>query len=209
MALDSILTVAVSIPGFSVADSESPLLWRGRTGVVGFEVTPERDLTPGPYIGIARVSLSGLLVASVCFVVTVGSRADDRCDRTSTVKKISSAFASYETEDRTNVLSRIQGMQKILPSLDVFLDVLSIRSGEKWRERIDEEIVQRDAFFLFWSRAASKSPWVDYEWRKALSTRGENFIDPVPLEPPALVPVPKELAMLHFTDWTLNLRDLT
>jgi hypothetical protein len=120
------------------------------------------------------------------------------------VRKIDSAFASYASEDRESVLSRIQGMQKILPSLDVFLDVLTLRAGEVWRERIDEEIAQRDALFLFWSRAASQSKWVDYEWRKALDLRGMEFLEPVPLEPPSLAPVPAELAHLHFNDWTLK-----
>jgi len=36
--------------------------------------------------------------------------------------------------------------------------------------------------FLFWSREASQSKWVDYEWRSAAHARGVGFIDPTPLE---------------------------
>lgn len=92
----------------------------------------------------------------------------------------------------------------MLPQLDLFLDVVSLRSGERWKERVHEEIASRDAFYLFWSMAASTSQWVASEWRLALETRGLDYISPVPLVSPSAVPPPQELASLHFNDWTLS-----
>ena len=43
--------------------------------------------------------------------------------------------------------------------------------------------VNRDIFWLFWSRAARKSPWIDWEWRTALATKSIAGIQPHPLEP--------------------------
>ena len=57
--------------------------------------------------------------------------------------------------------------------------------------------------YLFWSRAARASKWVDLEWRIALDRNGLGRIDPVPLESPDLAPPPSELAALHFNDWML------
>ena len=97
-------------------------------------------------------------------------------------------------------------MQTVLPDLDVFLDVVSLRAGEQWQLRLEQEIADRDAFFLFWSRAAIRSEWVEREWRKAIELRGVGFVRPVPLELPDVAPPPAELAHLHFGDWTLRLR---
>ena len=57
--------------------------------------------------------------------------------------------------------------------------------------------------YLFWSDAARQSPWVEREWRCAYENRGVDFIDPVPLVSPEVVPPPSELADLHFNDWVL------
>jgi hypothetical protein len=91
-------------------------------------------------------------------------------------------------------------MTKICRDLDVFVDVLSLRSGEDWEIQIQRQIRVRDVFFLFWSLNASRSVEVDREWRIALQMRGIEYIDPVPLSDPRVSPPPKELASLHFND---------
>ena len=198
------MQVQIDVPGFKVEESGGVLHWQGRDGVVGFIVAPASSrVTPGAHLGTVRILISGMPIASVYFKFEVGSGSQHRTDCTADVRWIESAFASYASQERDEVLARVQGMQKILPMLNVFLDVISLRSGQEWQQRIPQEIQSRDAFFLFWSRAASRSQWVDYEWRTALSARGLEFIDPVPIEEPALAPPPSELASRHFGDWTL------
>jgi hypothetical protein len=135
-------------------------------------------------------------------VLNVGRRRPPE-DITVAVTRIRSAFASYASQDRSRVVARIQGMQKVLPDLEVFLDVLSLRSGERWKERLEKEILARDVLFLFWSPAAMSSEYVEWEWRQALALRGLEFIDPIPLESPEKAPPPDELKGKHFRDWTL------
>ena len=94
-------------------------------------------------------------------------------------------------------------MLKAVPDLDVFLDVLSLRSGEDWAQALVRTIPASDVFYLFWSEHAKRSEWVEREWRCALEIRGLDFIDPVPLVSPELVPPPAELAAKHFNDWVL------
>jgi type VI secretion system protein len=91
-------------------------------------------------------------------------------------------------------------MQKVVPDLDVFVDVFSLRSGDRWEQKLKDYVPTRDTFYLFWSKRASESVWVEREWRLALESRGLDYIDPVPLEEPGLAPPPPELAALHFAD---------
>ena len=119
---------------------------------------------------------------------------------------VGSAFASYATEDRDDVLARIQGMQQVARHLEIFFDVVSLRSGNRWEERLKSEILERDVLYLFWSRAARASRWVDKEWRTAYRARGLDGVEPVPLEPPDVSPPPPELSSLHFGDSTLQIR---
>jgi TIR domain len=91
-------------------------------------------------------------------------------------------------------------MTKIYRDLDVFVDVLSLRSGQDWELQIRRQIPIRDVFFLFWSLHASRPKEVEKEWRMAWEMRGLDYIDPIPLTDPRLSPPPKELAHLHFND---------
>lgn len=116
------------------------------------------------------------------------------------------AFASYARINSKEVAYLIQGMRAWQPGLDIFLDFHSLFPGELWKDRLEEEILKRDRFLLFWSRAASKSEYVDSEWRTALKYKGLSFITPVPLEPPDIAPPPTELAALHFNDLFLEMR---
>ncbi len=98
-------------------------------------------------------------------------------------------------------------MQKANPGLDIFLDVTSLCSGEDWEQKFWETIPRSDIFYLFWSRNAKQSEWVEKEWRCALEKKGIRFIDPCPLETPDLAPPPQELESLHFKDWHLAFMD--
>ena len=80
----------------------------------------------------------------------------------------------------------------------MFLDCLSLRPGDKWKPKLRDEIDNRDIFWLFWSRSAMMSEWVDWEWRTALASKSVAGIQPHPLEPIELAPPPKELSDLQF-----------
>jgi hypothetical protein len=197
------MRVRIQIANMDVADPHGTILWVGEISNTTFPVAVPPDAAPGAHLGTATVYIGPCHVSKLSFEISVGATERDTGDMTCDERRIKSAFASYASEERAAVLGRVQGMLKILPELDIFVDVLSLRSGDKWEERIAEAIGQKDVFYLFWSRAASRSPWVEQEWRSALASRGLDFIDPVPLEPPHQAPPPPELASLHFNEWTL------
>jgi hypothetical protein len=200
----TLLTVRLRMPDLLVDEEEDTLLWEGEIASTGFPVRAPASASPGDRPGTVVFLAHGLTVAKVHFTIRVGA---ERTMEPSPVrvegKPFRTAFASYASEDRDEVLSVIQGLQKAVPGLDVFLDVAQLRSGQKWQDQLWSAIPSREVFYLFWSEAASRSPWVEKEWRCAVETRGIGFIDPVPLVSPEIVPPPKELGELHFNDWVL------
>ena len=199
--LGTLLSVTLEIPALVVHEPFDRLVWNGTPANVSFPVTAPEDADSGEYVGTARITVNGLLIASVRFVVTVGGdEVRDVADRTVERMRAKSAFASYASEDRADVLARIQGMNVASPGLDVFVDVLALRSGDNWREKLREHVLSKDVFYLFWSAPASRSEWVEREWRLALEERELGYITPVPLEDPAVVAPPGELSSLHFND---------
>lgn len=190
----STISVQLKLAGFEVPDPDAAIVWDGDIGNASFPVLVPESIRRGKHLGMVLFFIEGKQVAKLHFDVVVASAA---------AKPKRSAFASYQSNDRAKVTARVQGLQKALPELDVFLDVLALRSGQNWEQRLREEIARRDVFYLFWSTNASKSKEVDKEWRLALELRGPDYIDPVPLESPKFVPPPPELAHKHFNDWTL------
>lgn len=199
----AVLRVDLSIDGMLIAEPSDTILWEGEIGNATFGVQAPAGAVGGVHSGVARVSVHDLQIARIRFLLLVGAETSPANDLAAQVKHHRKAFASYASEDRDEVLGRIQGMQKVVPDLEVFLDVATLKSGQDWEKTLWREIPASDVFYLFWSAAAKASPWVEKEWRCALSTKGEDFIDPVPLVSPDLVPPPDELGRKHFNDWIL------
>lgn len=155
----------------------------------------------GKYSGKAVINYQGIAIAKIVFLISVDTvETREYMDHSSETVYPKSAFASYASENREEVLSRIQGMKKVAPELDIFIDVFSLRSGQNWQEKLEQHVPTKDTFYLFWSQPAARSEWVKREWRLALYRRGLNYIDPVPLEEPDCAPPPQELSALHFSD---------
>jgi hypothetical protein len=195
--------VQLSTPGLLQSSSENVLLWDGEIANAGFTVTVPEHVKPTTCPGEAILHVGALTIAKLAFVLEIAAKMTSTQPLELNVRRFSKAYASYAQEDRAAVLVRIQAIQKVAPNFDIFCDVAKLRSDESWQERIKQEILSCDVMFLFWSAAASRSKWVDWEWRYGYQARGTDFITPVPLASPDEVPPPKELAELHFNDWVL------
>jgi hypothetical protein len=206
VARGTTLTVHVTIPDFEVVDSKDEIRWEGDIGNATFPFRVPEDMEPGSFNGTVTFRASGLEIAKLHFDLEVGLREAPLQPLAVQEKRIRTAFASYASKDRDAVLARVQGIQKVIPQLDIFLDVASLRSGQRWAEQLEKEIKRRDVLYLFWSAHARDSEWVEREWRMALKVHGIDFIDPVPLVAPEEVGPPPELAQLHFNDWVLAYR---
>ncbi|MBU1342741.1 MAG: toll/interleukin-1 receptor domain-containing protein [Proteobacteria bacterium] len=197
----TILSIRIDIKGFKVPDPVDSIVWDGVPTNASFIINVPADTAIGNYPGKAVISYQGLAIAKMVFLIVVDTaNRHDYTDYSSKTIYPKTAFASYASENREAVLSRIQGMKKVAPELDIFVDVFSLRSGQNWIEKLQEHVPTKDTFYLFWSQPAARSEWVEREWRLALLRRGLDYIDPVPLEEPDRAPPPPELSKLHFSD---------
>ena len=190
------LSVRFDIAGLTCIDNYKWITWTGEIGKTTFIVEVPADTAQKAYIGSASIRLNDCEIACMSFVVRVGAAkgAVEQIPSTTTAHR--KAFASYASEDRDAVLERVQGMEKL--GAEVFVDVISLRSGDNWEAELVKHIADADVFYLFWCHHAKASEWVSKEWQLALRAKGLDFIDPVPLESPQQAPPPKQLASKHF-----------
>ncbi|MGE5422007.1 MAG: toll/interleukin-1 receptor domain-containing protein, partial [Ignavibacteriales bacterium] len=198
-----LLTIRMELAGLILEDPVDTILWEGEIGNATFFATIPRKYNQGTVNGRAMVYIEGLQIAKIPFLITVTHEQSTELTQTEVIRH-RTAFASYASGDQDDVLARIHGIQKAVPELEIFFDKKSLRSGQQWEQELWRVIEGSDVFYLFWSKNASQSEWVEKEWRYALTTRGLDFIDPVPLASPQIAPPPKELEKLHFNDWVLS-----
>jgi hypothetical protein len=205
VARGTVLSVVLEIPTMRIPDPTDNLVWCGEPSNASFIVEVPPDTTYGSHPGRAIIIASGIPMTKLIFALTVAEQSplSRPTPVLSTECAPKTAFASYSSRDRAEVLARVQGMQKVRPDLEIFVDVITLRAGQNWEEEIRRRVRADDVFFLFWSEYAASSKEVEKEWRLALEARGLDYIDPVPLSDPSEVKPPQELKALHFNDYYL------
>ena len=195
------IKIRLSSPDVAIEDPENVQTWVGGYLSFDYAIFLPEDYGKKQILLKADVYFDDVPATKLMLTVKVdaGANAPVEVRR----RDILSAFVSYASQDRGRVASLIQGMSKARPDLDIFFDVNSLTSGQKWEERLYREIDARDILFLCWSQNARTSPWVEREWRYALQTKGVDAIEPIPLEQPDLCPPPQELSCKHFNDTLL------
>jgi hypothetical protein len=176
-------------------------------GITGaqFLVSAPEDCEPGPRHATLRIFVEGVPAGRIHFLISVEKKAshDQPEPRGDLAGNYQKAFISYASEDRTEVLKRVQTLSAL--RVGFFQDLLSLEPGEHWEKTLYLYIDQSDLFLLFWSTRARGSVWVGKEIayaleRQKLNPHGEPDIVPVIIEGPPPPPPPKELAHLHFND---------
>ena len=193
--------ICLSSPDVDIPDCDEEQIWRGKYLTYSFPVEIPHTYAKKNILFIASVYFNGVIATKLKFIASCTTERDQKLSLTR--EDVLTAFISYASQDRSRVATIIQGLKKARPDMDVFFDVESLRSGENWETRVYSEIEKRDVLFLCWSEFAKKSEWVDKEWRYALSYKGIDAIEPIPLVPPAKCPPPEELGSKHFNDTAL------
>jgi hypothetical protein len=188
------------------------LVWKGKPKSVKFDVSVPRDSQRKSVTGTVDIYYLNVPIGKLRFkldIVPFISFIDSEAIVPRPLlpeqqfKRYRYAFISYASEDRAEVLRRVQVLS--LVQIDYFQDILSLDPGDRWERKLYKEIEKSDVFFLFWSTAARNSEWVVSEAQYALDHRhGEGgeapAIKPVILEGPPPVPPPESLKALHFND---------
>lgn len=197
----SALTFELTFRDIVVPDAVQSFVWRGRTQSVQFEVPVPADSGARNLIGRVLVSQATVPIGQVLFKIKVLGGAE-AADRTSLpagdAQRYRQAFISYASKDRPEVLRRVQMLSTV--GIRYFQDVFDLEPGDRWAQKLYEQIDQSNVMFLFWSTAARESEWVKREWQYGLKAKGEDFIHPVIIEGPPAPEPPPELAHVHFAD---------
>jgi hypothetical protein len=195
------VTVRLHAPELEIKKAKKSFKWNGRRHILRFDSKVLNEVETKTLILRFDVAVQGLAIIELRPEIEVRSQESNRrkMQQASFEERRTprSAFASYAKKDRKNVLSRVRSVE-IATGINVFVDCLSIRPGERWKRVLEKEIRERDIFWLFWSRRAKESQCVEWEWRKALDEKTLDGIQPHPLEPVEVAPPPKELADLQF-----------
>lgn len=186
------------MPGLRVDEPDAVLVWRGALTAAQFDVAVPVDAALGTAIGRMRFSIAGVPAGTLRFQVTVDASTmfEPAGAAELHVQRYRRAFVSYASQDRAEVLRRVQAFR--IAGLSIFQDVLDLEPGELWERELYREIDACDVMLLFWSRAAAASPWVDNEIDYALARKqGQDDlppdIQPVPIEGPPIPAPPQKL----------------
>jgi hypothetical protein len=105
-------------------------------------------------------------------------------------------FASYAREGKA-IIEAVDSVLRAIDAGQLLWDLSVLRCGDRWEQRVIEEIDKADSFQLFRSVHSRASENVEKEWRYALRLERERFVRPVFWSEPMPAP-PGELQHLHF-----------
>ena len=206
IARGELLRVVPEMEGFRFNPPFMTLAWEERWHKLPFRMIAD-TARPGHAVnGGVMIFIGPLLLAEVPMSVYVdlpGARSRESTTMASaTAAGFHKIFASYSHAD-TDVVLAYKAVVETTGD-QYLMDVLTLRSGERWDERLPQLIDEADIFQLFWSERASRSTNVQQEWKHALTLNRERFIRPLYWTNTLYQPVPDELYHLHFSRFDLQ-----
>lgn len=198
---ESEITLILHSPNVQSIYDEESFIWNGKFSCISLGGRLD-DYKGNNILLIVDILINGIKVTAVKTTIDflkplIGSVPFIRED----AKNI---FFSYSNKDRKTVLNIVNKTKGIVDnSVTFFLDVLTLRAGEIWRNRIYEEIDKCDTFCLIWSYSAYHSKWVKKEWEYALDNKGISVFNPINIndEKKHHVPIPRRLSSIHFANY--------
>ncbi|HEY2268830.1 MAG TPA: TIR domain-containing protein [Streptosporangiaceae bacterium] len=179
------LRITADLPGLACNPASAEFDWREPVHHVVFRVMAGPELAGSVVRGAVRIWCGPLIIGEVSVAIRVVpflTEAHATQTATETAPRYRKIFPSYSHADATIV----DGFAEVVRTFgDQYLrDVVAIRAGERWRERLPELIAEADIFQLFWSSNSMRSPYCQEEWEHALSLRRPLFVRPFYWEDP-------------------------
>jgi hypothetical protein len=193
--------------GFIFNPSSQDVAWYEDVQDITFRLQAESSIAGHSVLGCIEVYVGPILIAQIplAFIVRqLGASEVQTESVTSSAQVFSSVFASYSHHDTSIVDACVAAYTAL--GIYVYIDKHSLRSGQEWKPMLHQLIDRADLFQLYWSNASCQSPYVEDEWRHALSRVGQkskDFIRPLYWERP-LPPPPNELGHIHFAPLDLD-----
>jgi hypothetical protein len=195
------ITVKLELRSCEVEPRAQTIFWNGTISKVSFAALAKGDVPRGKMIGTLSFLIKGLRIGQVAFeLALVPTKQDER--QVVRGAAVRNAFASYAGKDRRRVLARMQGLKEL--GVNVFMGARNLKANDPYPLHLLKHIDDSDVLYLFWSRHAQNSEWVEREWRYGKARKGIEFIDPVPLVDPRLVSPPEALGEENrFENWVV------
>ena len=192
------ISIVLSSPDIPSINDEDKYKWDGTFHTSNLSGIIPDDYQRDEFLITIDVVVDGIRISRIKSNININdNNTGELIFNRSDVKRV---FFSYTSKDRAivyNIVGRIR--RAFNNDIDFFLDVLSLRAGAEWEQRLYKEIDDRDTFCLIWSKHACKSEWVDREWRYALEHKGLSSFSPINLDANnKKVPIPDELQSIHF-----------
>lgn len=197
------VTVRLTGQHLTIHPPQQEFEFNGSHNIVTFAVQVERNVAPTAVLMCFEVLIEGVPTAFIPLRLQIAPGATDAVTSNLVVKAPTSAFASYASKDAEEVAGRLSSLTRWQPDLDVFMDCLDLVPNEAFKPVLEQQIRERDFFLLFWSRNAAESHWVRWELATALAAKGPSRFErilPMPLEDPAIAPMPPEFGDQHQRD---------
>jgi hypothetical protein len=202
---DASIVIDLDGRGLKTEEFTQAIVWRGRSAACTFILEVPLSEVASAYYPVVRVIIDSCPVGRIIFKIDVdlGAKVVPAQLVGRSAEKYNYAFLSYASEDRVEVLKRIQTLR--VAKIEFFQDLLSLQPGDRWESEIFRNIDRADLFLLFWSGAAQKSKWVIKEAEYALESQCKSKdklpdIIPIILEGPPVVEPPDSLKNIHFND---------
>ena len=204
------LTFELRLPEeFTIDEPIQSQKWNGRIVEMPFIVRVPPNYASSSRFGKVIVSENDVPIGRLTFKLQIVGAAAQPTDIKQSNEPVAElehyrrVFISYSSKDRVKVESRVQAWEAA--HIECYMDVLSLKPGENWADKLYEFIDRSDAFFLFWSSAARDSNEVKKEILYALERQrktGDESPDIIPIiiEGPPIITPPNELNKLHFND---------
>lgn len=195
------LRITPHVEGITFNPNSLEVAWEEDIQEVIFRLRAESGAIDHIVPGYIDIAVNQLSIAAIPILMQVKQSAiieevsETTVQSTQVFERI---FASYSHQDTAIIDACVAAYEAL--GIYVYVDKKSLRSGQQWNRVLHEFIDKSDCFQLYWSKAASQSPYVEDEWRHALSIlerKNEQFIRPLRWEADWPKP-PSELANLHF-----------
>ncbi|HXM01379.1 MAG TPA: TIR domain-containing protein [Chthoniobacterales bacterium] len=199
---ESEITLIPDVPKVTFNPPRRSFIWAAdlRVHDESFLLKAPKELAGSLARGRVSIFLGHILLADIAITFRVEpagtnpAAAEQRWTEAS-ARPFRKVFASYSHRDAQIVEAMEQHVRAL--GYDYLRDVVHLRSGQSWDDRLLGMIKEADIFQLFWSSNSACSGHVEREWRYALALAREAFVRPAFWEIPMPAP-PEPLRNLHF-----------
>jgi hypothetical protein len=208
------VTARCSAKGFAMEPVSETFVWDGECRTVSFDIEVPADAKPRSAVLVMEAFVhdrgdapDAVQVGRLKMPLEIGDAGDnDEPRQRVDAETPRTAFASYASADRLDVLERASSIRRSA-GIDVKVDVLFLQMGEEWNPALLKQIESCDKLLLFWSEHTPKSRWVEWEWKHAVQAKGEAVLELHLLRHTPIDQVPEELRKYHFNDMYIMARD--